>query len=229
MKAVILAAGKGTRLAPLTNEIPKVMVLVAGKPYLQHVIERLLEAGFDELCLIVGYKKEKIVSFVEEKGYNVTFVEQKEQKGTGHAIGLAKEFVGEANFLVYYADNLISVSDLKNISIKDEFHYTIAAKVEDPTKYGMLVIEDNFLKKVVEKPLQFSGNLANAGLYKFTPEIFSLLDKLELSSRGELEVTDAVNVLAKQGRVKVYKLHDYWLDLGCKEDIEKIEKFFEDN
>jgi|APSaa5957512622_1039677.scaffolds.fasta_scaffold80609_2 dTDP-glucose pyrophosphorylase len=225
MKAVILAAGKGTRLLPLTENIPKVLVEVNGKPFLSYVIDNLKKAGITELGIIVGFKKEKIVRFLKENNIQATLIEQKEQLGTGHAVLQAKEFCGNDNFLALGGDNLFSVKDLLSVKNDDNLCYLLGKEVEEWKKYGVLVVEDGKLLKIIEKPQDFVGRLINAGLYKFPPGIWGALDKMELSARGEYELTDAISLLAKEGKVKVLKLQDYWLDLGCKGDIAKIELF----
>lgn len=220
-----MAAGKGVRMLPLTENIPKVLVEVNGKPFLSYVIENLKATGITEFGIIVGYKKEQIKEFLDKNKIQATLIEQKEQLGTGHAVMQAKEFCEDDNFIVLGGDNLWSPRDFKTMATENNTTYVATQEVEDPSKYGVLVTEGNKLKKIVEKPKEFISKLTNIGLYKFTPEIFEALDKIELSERGEYEITDAITILAEQGKVEVIKIKDYWLDLGCKEDIPKIEEF----
>ncbi len=229
MKAIILAAGKGVRMLPLTEKVPKVMVKVNGKPFLEYVIENLKKAGVSDFGIIVGYKKEVIEEFLKKKMIKATLIEQKEQKGTGHALLQARKFCGSEQFIVQGGDNLFSVKDVKALFREDDFCYVTGKKVENPQKYGVLLEEKGKLVKIVEKPQQFVGNLANVGLYKFTSEIWEALDKIGLSARGEYELTDGITILAGKGKVNVLKLKDYWLDLGCREDIGRIEEFFVKN
>ncbi len=232
MKAVLLAAGKGTRLLPLTIDTPKVLVEVNGKPFLWYVLENLYLAGFDDIGLVVGYKKEKIAEFVKEYlvqqgGMKITLIEQKEQLGTGHAVLCAKAFVGKENFVVYSTDNLISTEDLRSLPMDDEFIYVMAMQVQFPERYGVLVHEGDWLREIKEKTKEYHGNWVNAGIYKFTPEVFPLLERVGVSVRGEIEVTDAVTMLARQRKAKIMKLQEYWLDLGAKDDIPHIEAFLQ--
>ena len=125
-------------------------------------------------------------------------------------------------------DNLFSGRDMKALPMNDALSYVTGAVVEEWRKYGILVTKDSSLIKIVEKSETFVGNLANAGLYKFTPEIWPALEKIQKSPRGEYEVTDAINMLAKKRKVKVLQLNDYWLDLGEKEDVVNIEGFLKD-
>lgn len=224
-KAVIMAAGKGTRMLPLTEHTPKVLIEVNGKPFLYYVIENLKKAGFTEFGIVAGYLKEQIEDFVKKNGINAQIIEQKEQKGTGHAVMQAKDFCKNESFIVLGGDNLFSVDDLKSVSRPDNFSYIVGKVENDPSRYGVLFVEGEMLVRIIEKPKEFFGNLINIGLYKFTPEIWPALDKIKLSPRGEYELTDAITLLAKQGKVKVIKLRGYWLDLGCKEDIPKVEEF----
>ena len=220
-----MCAGKGTRMLPLTKTIPKVLIEINGKPFLYYVIENLKKAGFTEFGIIVGYLKEKIEEFIKQNNINAVSIEQKEQLGTGHAVKQAKDFVGGENFIVLGGDNLWSANDLKAIAIEDDLIYVAGYEVENPEKYGVLVTKDDSLIEIKEKPTKFVGSLINTGLYKFTPEIFKALEKIKLSPRGEYELTDAITFLAKQGKVKIVKVKDYWLDLGCLEDIPKVEEF----
>ncbi|MBW2995850.1 NTP transferase domain-containing protein [Candidatus Woesearchaeota archaeon] len=225
MKAVIMAAGKGTRMLPLTEHTPKVLIEINGKPFLHYVIENLKKAGFDEFGIIAGHLKEKIQEYVKQNNINATIIEQKEQLGTGHAVIQAKDFCKDESFIVLGGDNLFSVEDLKAINNQDEFCYAIGKETPgDISRYGIFVVEGDRLVKIEEKPEIPPSNIVNIGLYKFTPEIWSALDQIELSPRGEYELTDAVNILAEKGKVKALKLHNYWLDLGSKEDIPKIEE-----
>ena len=221
MKAVILAAGKGTRLAPLTDDLPKVLVPINGKPFLQYVIEHLNCAGFIDLAIVIGYRGDQVRAFVDSLGLSVTFIEQKEQKGTAHAVSLAKGFVGNEDFVVVAGDNIWSSSDLErlNVSDSDSYSYVSATKVSDPSRFGVLVVEDGLLVKVVEKPKEFVSDLVNVSAYKFTSEIFDALSRITVSSRGELEITDALSLLALEKKVKVNVLDGFWHDLGCVEDI----------
>lgn len=224
MKAVILAAGKGTRMLPLTEHIPKVLVEVNGKPFLYYVVQNLKKAGFTELGIIVGYKKEKIAEFLKKNKIKATLIEQKEQKGTGHALLQARKFVGQGKFIVLGGDNLWSVDDFKLMNNPDDFNYVSGVEVSDPAQYGVLLAEGDFLLEIKEKPKKDYGNLVNAALYKFTPDIFVELEKVKSSPRGEIELTDAVTALARKRKVKIIKAK-WWLDLGKKEDIPKVESF----
>ena len=225
MKVVILAAGKGTRMLPLTETVPKVLVEVNGKPFLHYIIENLKKAGFNEFGIIVGYMKEKVAEFLKNNQIEATLIEQKRHLGTADAVKRAKDFCGNENFIVLGGDNLFAVEDLQGINNNDDFCYVVGKEIEDPSKYGVLVVENDKLVRIIEKPKEFVGNMINLGLYKFTSDIWPALDNISLSERGEYELTDALTTLADESKVKVKSMSGYWFDLGCKEDIPKIESF----
>ncbi|HLC89224.1 MAG TPA: sugar phosphate nucleotidyltransferase [Candidatus Nanoarchaeia archaeon] len=228
MKVVIMAAGKGTRMLPLTKTIPKVLVEVNGKPFLYYVLKSLQKAGYKEFGLIVGYKKEKIESFLKEYKFKAKLIDQPQQLGTGHAVLQAREWVGKDDFIVCSGDNLYDINDLKKVKKKDPFHYLLGLEVDEWQKYGVLIAEDGFLKEIQEKQPKFVGSLINIALYKLKPEIFPILEKLRPSPRGEIELTDALNILAKENKVKVVE-GELWVDLGCKDDLLRVGHFLEDN
>jgi dTDP-glucose pyrophosphorylase len=223
MKAVILAAGQGVRMRPLTEVVPKVLVEVNKKPFLSYVLNNLKEAGFTDIGIVVGYKEEKVKEFLKKEGIKVTLIEQSEQLGTGHAVLQAKKFCGQEQFIVLGGDNLFGVGDLKKIQVKDDSCYVLGKVLEETKKYGVLITEDDKLVRIIEKPQDFGSAMINTGLYKFTVDIWAALENINQSERGEYELTDALTLLALEGKVKVLKLEDYWLDLGCKEDVEKVE------
>lgn len=225
MKAVILAAGKGTRMLPLTEDRPKVLIEINGKPFLWYLLENLRKAGISEYGIIVNYQKEKIKDFLEKYKIKATFIDQPEPSGTGDAYKQAREFCGKEDFIGIYGDNLYSVEDLKAVQKHDSFCYVVGKEVDDWQKYGILVVKGEKLIKIVEKPKKFVGNIANIGLYKFTSDLWPALEKMKPSPRGEYEITDAISSLARERKVKVSGLQEYWLDLGCKEDIPKISGF----
>ena len=229
MKAVILAAGKGVRMLPVTEIIPKVLIEINGKPFLYYILKSLQKAGYNEFGLIVGYKKEMVAKFLMEYGFKAVLIEQKEQLGTAHAIKQAKRFVGKDNFIALCGDNIWSINDLARMSIDDDLNYIAGYKVNNPEKYGVLVVENDSLVRIHEKPKEFVGNFINSGLYKFTPEIFDAINKIGLSQRGEYELTDAISLLAKEGKVKVIRIQDFWKDLGKLDDIPGVEKFIKEH
>jgi bifunctional UDP-N-acetylglucosamine pyrophosphorylase/glucosamine-1-phosphate N-acetyltransferase len=223
MKAVILAAGKGTRMLPITMKKPKPLVKVAGKPFIEHLIGNLKSAGYKDIGMVVGYKKEMIEEFVKSSGLKCALIEQKEQIGTGSAVKVCEEFADGKEFIVVSGDNLYSAADLKKIG--ETKGNCVSVIKGDTTRYGAVVKDNGHLKEIVEKPEEYVSSLINVGLYKFTPRIFEALSRIKLSPRGELELTDAINLLAKDEKICVIELKDYWLDLAKPEDIYKVSEF----
>ena len=193
------------------------------------MLKNFQDAGFDDFALIVGYKKEVFPEFLEKYNFKATLINQDEQLGTGHAAKLARDFVGDDDFVMCGGDSLFSAKDLKSIMKNDSFNYIAGLHSKTPEKFGVLFEKDGKLVKIVEKPTEFIGDLINLGLYKFTSEIFEALDKITLSQRGEYELTDAISILAKENKVNVTSVEDYWVDLSCLEDITITEKFLNEN
>ncbi|MDD4990230.1 MAG: sugar phosphate nucleotidyltransferase [Candidatus Pacebacteria bacterium] len=246
MKVVIPAAGHGTRMKELCKDKPKSLVCVKQKPFLAYLLDNLIEAGFKDFILIIGFFAElmerftrEYLDFCKERGktdIKIKLVNQFEilgpkekEYGTLCPLKCVKGLIGEENFLVVCGDNLFSIRDLRAIAVDDNFNYIGASTVENPEKYGVLITDENgLLKEIIEKPNTFVGNLVNKGVYKFTSEVFDKIPQVKLSPRGEYELTDAVTLLAKEGKVKIKMLQDYWLDFGNPDDIAKVEKFLEE-
>lgn len=202
MKAVILCAGKATRCYPLTLTRPKPLLTVANKPLLQHTLEQLVELEVvDEVILVVGYKKEMLFDWVAKNAqyfpFSITYVEQTEQKGTGHAMAAAREKIDEP-FLLLHGDDLYFADDMKKL-LKYDCAFLVR-KVSQPDQFGIVVGEKKkgrlFLKNIIEKPTEFVGDLANIGCYKLDSGIFSL--DIKPSGRGEVEIVDYLTAWAQQ-------------------------------
>jgi len=236
-KVLISAAGRGTRMLHLSKDKPKHLIEVNGKPFLYYLLDNLQLAGFSDFILVVGYKKELMDNFVGrfKNKFNITVLNQfeilgEEKYGTALPLECAKELLSQENFLAVYGDNLYSIDDLKAMNIDDDFNYLAGLNHPQPEKYGVLIRDGgDFLEKIIEKPTTFVGNLINTGLYKFTPEIFKVLPEVTLSSRGEYELTDAISMLAKQKKVKIKEIKDFWLDFGKPEDVQTISEFLNNN
>lgn len=232
MKAVIAAAGRGTRMGELTNNQPKHLIKVQGKPFLYYVLKNLQDGGVKEFILVVGYHAEAMEKFAKDYDeFKITLINQFEKfgekkYGTSVPIEAAEPEIKNESFLAIYGDNLYSPKDVRRLIKTDDFNYISVLEHPEPEKYGVAVAdEEGFLQKIVEKPKEYISNLINTGLYKFTPEIFDEVKKVQKSPRGEYELTDAVQSLAEKRRVRVLKLEDYWQDFGRPEDIEKVEEF----
>ena len=239
MKVVIPAAGAGTRMLHLTNNKPKPLIKVQKKPFLAYLLDNVFKAGYKDIILVVGYKGDLVKEFLKEYEKDnkcegrIKIVCQfdilgpKEKiYGTACPLMCVKDIIGKEPFLSVSGDNLYSVTDLKGMNNNDQYNYVAGMFHKNPEKYGVLVEEGGFLKEIKEKPEEFYGNIVSSGLYKFTPEIFEKLGEIKKSSRGEYEITDAIILLAKEKKVKVYQLKDYWFDFGNPADIMKLSRFF---
>jgi NDP-sugar pyrophosphorylase family protein len=231
-KVVIAAAGQGTRMRRLSKNKSKHLIKVLNKPFLVYVLDNLLRAGYKEFILVVGYREDLIKEFLKEYGYKATVVNQfkilgpKEKiYGTACPLMCVKDIVKKEQFLFICGDNLYSVKDLKEMNVSDNYNYIAGLIHEHPEKYGVLITDGGFLKEIIEKPKESVGNLINTGMYKFTSEVFDKISKIKKSPRGEYEITDVISLLAKEKKVKVKKIKDYWLDFGNPSDIIKLSKF----
>ncbi|MBT6691729.1 NTP transferase domain-containing protein [Candidatus Parcubacteria bacterium] len=236
-KVLISAAGRGSRMLHLSKDKPKHLIETNGKPFLYYLLNNLKQAGFEEVIMVVGYKKDFMDQFLAKyKGeFNISLVNQfdilgEDRYGTACPLECVRDLLQGQSFLSVYGDNLYSVEDLKSFNIDDEYSYVAGLPHQQPQNYGVLRVNDKgLLEKIVEKPEKHIGNLINTGLYKFTTEVFDYLDKIDISPRGEYELTDVINLLAKQGKVKVKDLKGDWLDFGKPEDIEKVENYLNNN
>ena len=239
MKAVILAAGKGTRMKEITQKIPKPMVSVMGKPMLEHIIGLIKTAGIKDFGLVVGYMKEAVIDYFgdgSQFGINIDYIEQKEQNGTGAALHLAKNYVGDNTFFFTFGDVM---TPQENYGGMVKFYHENKCDVllglntvDDPHKGAAVYIDDkNNIIKMIEKPPfgTSTTNLNNAGLMIHFPEIFTYTGKLNLSPRGEYELTDVFNMLKSENKIlKGYILSGYWKDVGTPEDLQKANDIFKE-
>ena len=235
-KVVIAAAGQGTRMKHLSENKSKHLIGVQDKPFLAYLLDNLLAAGYDDFILVTGFRADLMEEFLKEYGYKAKLVNQFEilgpkekEYGTLCPLKCVKDLVGDEDFLAIYGDNIFSVRDLKSFQdLEHDLHYIAARTEEHPENYGVLKTDGEYLKEIVEKPQQYIDNLVNCGLYKFTSEIFDKITYVGLSPRGEYELTDAVSLLAKEGRVKVKQIKDYWLDFGRPDDVDKMAKLLQE-
>jgi dTDP-glucose pyrophosphorylase len=236
MKVVILAAGKGTRLLPLTTKCPKVLVPICGQPFLYYLLMTLicdLQVPLHDILIIGGYKIEKLWHYIinELKMPEITIVEQLEQKGTAQALLLARDFcLFDKQVLVINGDAYFTKEDLSAMMKSDpDYSFIGCTRVNNPECYGVLVPKDNdkeLLDHIVEKPEYLLGHsgLVSVGLYKFNSMIWSALSKVPLSVRGEYELPDAINHLAEINHAKLMPISGCWIDLGKFSDVPVVEQ-----
>jgi len=216
MKAVVLCAGEGTRMRPLTYTRPKVMLPVGNKPILEHVISTLSKAGIKDVVLVVGYMEEVIRDYFGDGrnwGVNITYVSQRKQLGTADALRSASHLIKDDDFIMLNGDNIVSVDDVVRL-VKSNGMTMGLYRVDDPRDYGVIIVENDEVKSIIEKPEIPPTNTINAGIYKFTPEIIDFLDKTPMSKRGEYEITDTIKLAIESGiKVRAIELKE-WIDVG---------------
>ncbi|WP_265108285.1 UTP--glucose-1-phosphate uridylyltransferase AglF [Halosolutus halophilus] len=232
MQAVVLAAGKGTRLRPLTEDKPKALVEVDGKPLVEDVFDNLREIGVTEFVVVVGYQKERIIERYgdEYEGVPITYAHQREQLGLAHAILQAEPHV-DHDFVLMLGDNIFrgNLGDVINRQreeradaafLVEEVPYEEASRygVCDTNEYGEIV-------EVVEKPDDPPSNLVMTGFYTFTPAIFHACHLVQPSDRGEYELPDAIDLLVQSGRtIDAIRMDGWRIDVGYPADREKAEE-----
>ena len=227
MKGIILHGGHGTRLRPLTHAGPKQLLPIANKPMSQYALEDLREAGITEIAIILGdIHPDKVREFYGDGskfGVKITYVFQDKPKGISHAIRLCKDFVGNDRFIVYLGDNILRKGLLvytKKFKKSTADAMILLCEVDEPSRFGIAELDGKKIKKIMEKPKNPPSNLAVIGVYFLTPKIFNIIDKLKPSWRGELEITEALQLLMESGNTIEYDtVTGWWKDTGTPEDI----------
>jgi len=229
VKAVILAAGEGVRLQPITLTRPKHLIKVGGKPILGQCLNTVKNSGINEVLIVIHYMCDAIRQYFgdgKKLGLRIEYVEQKEVLGTGNAVGVVEPYVSDV-FLLVYGDLLFSTGAVeKVISLHKEEKpaATMAVvPVENPENYGVVELEnEKYVKRLVEKPAcgEAPTNLANAGIYVFSTEIFEKIRETSASARGEWEITDAISLMLKEKAVLAAKIsREDWIDIGRPWDL----------
>lgn len=228
MKAIVLCAGEGTRLRPISFTGPKHMLPIANKPIVRHVVESIVEAGIRDIGLIInrGWESAFREAFANARarwGANVEFIYQDEPLGLAHAAGCARDFVGDAPFLMYLGDNLLEkgVTGIVERYERGGFNSVISLyEVDDPTAFGVAELDGERIVRVVEKPKEPKSNWAIMGVYLFDHHVFDVIDGLKPSWRGEYEITDAIQGLVDRGlAVAPHFVEGWWLDAGTPDDM----------
>ena len=232
-KAVVLAAGRGTRMRELTAELPKPMIEVRGKPVLQHIVEGLREASVRGFLIIVGYHADAVKSFFGDGSrykIEMQYATQLVQDGTGRVVDLARDFVGDSPFVLSYGDILVAPANYKCVvDLPNDVEAIITVKRgEDVSKGGAVFVNQEMeLVDLREKsqPGEATSLWYNAGIYVFRPSIFDFTAKLKPSPRGEYELTDAIRDLAQSGKkVKALELTGEWADVRDPEILAKLNR-----
>jgi UDP-N-acetylglucosamine diphosphorylase / glucose-1-phosphate thymidylyltransferase / UDP-N-acetylgalactosamine diphosphorylase / glucosamine-1-phosphate N-acetyltransferase / galactosamine-1-phosphate N-acetyltransferase len=229
-KAVVLAAGRGTRMRELTLSMPKPMVEVSGKPVLSYILEGLRDAGVQKILIVIGYRKEVVMDHFgdgSELGVEIVYAEQIRQDGTGKVVELAKDFCGADPFILSYGDILVEASSYRLLTRPGDADIIITVRhTEDASKGGAVYVNEKFeVTDLREKQLleEATTSWYNAGVYTFNSTIFSYVARLEKSPRGEYELTDAIRAMARDGKkVKAVEIKGYWADVRDPEVLSAL-------
>ena len=231
MKVIIPAAGAGKRLFPHTFTKPKPMVYIAGKPIIGHILDRMKDVEPEEVIMVVGYRKEQIMSFVDKNYsdiFTIKYVDQPEQLGLGHSIYVARDEIGDSEIMIALGDMIFKAGYFEFYS-----HYlnngdcsgSIGVReVEEPEKYGVVELEGKYIKGLEEKPVRPKSKLGIAGVYfiKETQILLSILEEMikkETRTRGEYQLTDALQEMVNRGyRLKTFPVSS-WYDCGHQESL----------
>ena len=230
--AVILAAGAGSRLGYPNERGGKPMVEALGKPLLAYGLERLAGAGLRDVALVVNPTNRSVSEAYAGDGSTwglaITYVVQEMPLGIAHALSLCQEFSGQRNVLLLLVDNLFAANIdaavaayAQNPEDKAEI---FLVPVPNPQDYGVAVVENGQVQRLVEKPQQFISDLAVIGLYFYPPSVYDLIPQLKPSARGELEITDVNSLFLQQGRLHSCELAGWWIDVGNTERLAEAER-----
>jgi len=229
LKGIILHGGHGTRLRPLTHTGPKQLLPIANKPMSQYALEDLKKAGIKDIAIIIGgVYPERVKEYYgdgKKFGVKLSYIFQDKPQGIAHAIGLCKDFVNDEKFVVYLGDNVLRKDLLdytKKFQESNSDAMILLCEVDDPSRFGMAELDkkNQTIKKIIEKPKNPTSNLAVIGVYFLTPKIFDIIKKLKPSWRGELEITEALQLLMDEGNTIEYDtVTGWWKDTGTPEDI----------
>src|SRR2546423_3039638 len=230
-KAVLLAAGRGTRMRDITEARPKPMLEVRGKPVLQHIVEGLRDNGLTNLLIVVGWRAEMVKDFFgdgSKSDVKIQYETQTVQDGTGRVVALARNFVGGDPFLLSYGDILVAPQNYKSIcdALADAEAVISVKRTDDASQGGAVFMNDKFeLTDLREKPKpgELTSPWYNAGIYAFRPSIFDYIAKLKPSPRGEYELTDAIRNLALAGnKVQALEIAGDWADVRDPEILARL-------
>ncbi len=234
LPVVIMAAGRGTRMKELGQDRPKHLIEVAGRPFLSYLLDNVKQAGFTEIYLVIGYKYQMVYDWLNKQNnnYNLKIINQFERLGEDKygtlmpVTAVAPELQGKP-LIVLNGDNYYTVQDLVKLLNTKEASAIAGVDHDNPQIYGVLVPDDSYhLVTIAEKSPCPPSRFINSGLYKFSPTIWEIIPKVQLSERGEYEITEAVKMLADLEKMKVIVLNQSdWMDFGRPEDVAAFADF----
>jgi len=219
MECVVLAAGEGRRMRPLTAKRPKVMLPLANRPMMEHLVLAARDARIYDFVFVVGYGEREIRKHFgdgSEWGIHIRYAPQRQQRGTADALRSARDFVTEP-FLLLNGDMIIKASDIANLC-RCQTPCMSTCTTDHPQDYGVVVVENGIVTTLEEKSKDLMSSQINAGAYFFSPDIFDCVDRVQTSSRGELELTDALLRYIGEKKLTAYPL-SYWMDVGNPWDL----------
>ena len=220
MKAIILAAGKGDRMRPLTNTRPKVMLSIANKPILEHLLIEAKKAGITEFIFVVGYHDEQVRDYFGNGGrweVNMDYCTQRKQLGTADAVKLVEGLV-DGDFLMINGDIVVKHDDIRQVASRHEIVLSVT-EIEDTRGLGVVELSQDRVVHIYEKTKKPPSRMANAGLYLFTPDIFDAISQTPKSPRGEYEITDSLQIMIDKGHFISYQEISHWLDISYPWDL----------
>jgi UDP-N-acetylglucosamine diphosphorylase / glucose-1-phosphate thymidylyltransferase / UDP-N-acetylgalactosamine diphosphorylase / glucosamine-1-phosphate N-acetyltransferase / galactosamine-1-phosphate N-acetyltransferase len=227
MKVILLAAGIGNRLLPITESIPKSMIGIAGKPILEYILDDLFTSGFDDFCIVVGHQANQIKNYFKnwnKPGVKITFVTQNNLSGTANALNCAKDFAHNEKFLVYLSDTLIpNLPNILNMMKNNDSDISLISSqnYSNPSNsIGNIVTIDNIVTHISEKSNNSNSTLAWAGIVFFKDDsIFDIIEKLTLSKTGEYDITEAMNLMLKNKKIIQNFACDEFIDCGTLDGL----------
>ncbi|MBU4221622.1 MAG: nucleotidyltransferase family protein [Euryarchaeota archaeon] len=231
MKVIIPAAGAGKRLFPHTYTKPKPMVYIAGKPIIGHILDRIKDVKPEEIIMVVGYKKEQIMSYVDKNYsniFNIKYIDQHEQLGLGHSIYVARDEIGDSEIMIALGDMIFKAGYSEfydhHLNNGDCSGSIGVREVDDPKKYGIVELEGKYIRKLEEKPSRPRSKLGISGVYfiRETKLLLSILEEMikkDTRTRGEYQLTDALQEMVNRGhRLKTFPVSS-WYDCGHQESL----------
>jgi len=232
LKGVILAAGKGTRLYPVTHHIPKPILPLANKPTIEYAFDRLKEMGIDQICVVVGETESQMRAALGDGSafdIRLSYVRQTDPHGLAHAVGFAQDFVGRDPFVLYLGDAIYESgfqTYAQRFLESGCANLNIVKPVEDPSRFGVANLDGERIVKLVEKPKVPESNMAMAGMYFFGPQIWDVIPDLKPSARGEYEITDAIQMLIDRGETVLAGVYENtWFDTGTLDSFLETSSF----